>query len=515
MAFEEIKAKLGLDITEFEKGMLNANRAAEQTAVAQRKLADFRRNRTLQEANDTQKIVILEKELADLYAIQATAAAGTAPHLKAQLEIEKKLVEIGKVRQAQKAAEQAMNQQMVAQQATKPAAAAGGSLADIRKNVLQTAGAFGATDLLRGFGVGALVAALRSATTNAQNLRKEARELGKDLEPSVAAAARLGDALSVFGGAALVGLNKVIQVFVDGVDGFVASVSALAGIGSISENLEVLSSDPEAQAAAIARSAEERKKKSEQAAKAEEQFQSALADLEQARVDALTEQLGIEDQILFKQEQLNLAKQDALKTQADTVEAVQAEKDIVEIQAELARLLQQRDEEAADKKQAALDLQKKTEEEISAEKERQIAKEEKLAATREASAKKLAAAQQAAAQAGAAYAQALSDQSAATLGEVIAGTRGSAADRRAALRVQDLRAQAQRARDTGATSLLGGQAVAQADILSERANVIQAGISSLSTAERNPLGAVEEQLIKANEELATIRDSLQIMEVEY
>lgn len=514
MAFEEIKAKLGLDITEFEKGMLNANRAAEQTAVAQRKLADFRRNRALQEANDTQKIVILEKELADLYAIQATAVAGTAPHLKTQLEIEKKLVEIGKVRQAQRAAEQAMSQQMATKQVTKPAAAGGGgTLADLRKSVLQTAGAFGATDLLRGFGVGAIVAALRSATTNAQNLRKEARELGKDLEPSVAAAARLGDAMSVFGGAALGGLNKVIQLFVDGVDGFVASVSALAGIGSISENLAAINADPAAQAATIAKAAEERKKKSEEAAKAEAQFQSALADLEQARVDALTEQLSLEDQILFKQEALRLAKEDAFKTQADTVEAVQAEKDIIEIQAEIARLIQQRDEEAADKKQAALDLQKKTEEEISAEKDRQIAKEEKLAATREASAKRLAAAQQAAAQAGAAYAQALSDQSAATLSEVIAGTRGSAADRRAALRVQDLRAQAQRARDTGATTLLGGQAVAQADILSERANVIQAGISTLSAAERNPLGSVEEQLVKANEELALIRESLTTIEI--
>jgi hypothetical protein len=79
--------------------------------------------------------------------------------------------------------------------------------------------------------------------------------------------------------------------------------------------------------------------------------------------------------------------------------------------------------------------------------------------------------------------------------------------------VQDLRAQAQRARDTGATTLLGGQAVAQADILSERANVIQSGISSLSAAERNPLGSVEQQLIQANEELAAIRESLTAIDI--
>jgi hypothetical protein len=79
--------------------------------------------------------------------------------------------------------------------------------------------------------------------------------------------------------------------------------------------------------------------------------------------------------------------------------------------------------------------------------------------------------------------------------------------------VQDLRAQAQRARDTGRMSFIGGQSVAEADILSERANVIQAGISSLSAAERNPLGSVEQQLIQANEELAAIRESLTVMDI--
>ena len=520
MAFEEIKAKLGLDITEFEKGMLNANRAAEQTANAQRKLADFRRNRALQEANDTEKIVILEKELAELYALQATAAADTAPYLKTQLEIEKKLVEIGRIRQAQKEAEQAATKEIVAKQTTNPEAAGGlgGQFSNLRKSILGQANAVGAGNLVRLLGVGALVQEFIKAGRAAQETRDRARETGEAVSDTVIQAARLADvfstAVNVIRGAGGI-LQQALAVPVDAFDGLVASISALAGVGSVSENLSVLSRDPQIEAARAAKAAEERKKKSEEAAKAEAQFQSALADLEKARVDALTEQLSIEDKILFKQEELKLAKEDAFKTQADTVEAVQAEKDIVEIQAEIARLIQQRDQEAADKKQAALDLQKKTEEEISAEKERQIAKEEKLAATREASAKKLAAAQQAAAQAGAAYAQALSDQSAATLGEVIAGTRGSAADRRAALRVQDLRAQAQRARDTGATTLLGGQAVSQADILSERANVIQSGISSLSAAERNPLGAVEEQLIKANEELATIRESLEIMEVEY
>lgn len=516
MAFEEIKAKLGLDISDYERGMLNAQKIAAQTAAAQRKLSDFRRNRSLEEASDSEKIVILQKELAQLYGLQAKAVAGTAPYLNAQLEIEKKLVEIGKVRTAQKQAEQSATKQTAT---SAPAAAGGGgllgSLTNLRKNVLSAAGAFGASDLLKGFGIGAIVAALRQATTEAQNLRKEARELGKDLDPSVAATARLGDAITMLGSVALSGLNSVISTFVASVDGAVAALGALLGMGSFFENLSAIQNDPLIAAGRAKKLAEQKQKADEAAAKTEIEFSKALADLEQARIDALDQQSTVEDKIYFKQEQLRMAKEDALKTQANTVEAAKAEEEIVTRQAELTQLIAQRDAEASDKKQAALDLQKQTEEQISAEKDKQIAKEQQLAAAREAGAKKLAAAQQAAAQAGAAYAQALSDQSAASLAEVTAGTRGSKADQRAALQVQDLRKRAQQARDTGRGSLIGGEFVSQADILSQQANQIQSGIGSLSSTERDPLAAVTEQLEKANEELATIRDSLQIMEVEY
>ena len=105
MAFEEIKAKLGLDISDFEKGMLDANRAAKQAADAQMKLANFRRNKALEEATDLEKIKILQGELVQLYNLRKTAIAGSAPYLNTQLEIEKKMVEIGKVRAAQKQAE--------------------------------------------------------------------------------------------------------------------------------------------------------------------------------------------------------------------------------------------------------------------------------------------------------------------------------------------------------------------------------------------------------------------------
>jgi hypothetical protein len=105
MAFEEIKAKLGLDISDFEKGMLDANRAAKQAADAQMKLANFRRNKALEEATDLEKIKILQGELVQLYNLRKTAIAGSAPYLNTQLEIEKKMVEIGKARVAQKQAE--------------------------------------------------------------------------------------------------------------------------------------------------------------------------------------------------------------------------------------------------------------------------------------------------------------------------------------------------------------------------------------------------------------------------
>ena len=110
MAFEEIKAKLGLDITAFEKGMLDANRAAKQAAAAQAKLADFRRTKALEEASDLGKVKILQGELVQLYNLRKTAVAGSAPYLQAQLEIEKKMVEIGKVRAQQKANEVQANQ---------------------------------------------------------------------------------------------------------------------------------------------------------------------------------------------------------------------------------------------------------------------------------------------------------------------------------------------------------------------------------------------------------------------
>lgn len=516
MAFEEIKAKLGLDITEFEKGMLDANRAAKQAAAAQAKLSDFRRAKSFEEADARGKILIVEQEIAQLYAVQSKAAAGTAPHLQAQLEIEKKLAQIGTIRANQKRAELAASKQTAAASTTKAAAApADGGFVALRKSVIQTAGAFGASDLLKGFGIGALVMAMKGAVASAQELRKEARELGKDLDPAVAASARLGDAFSNIGKVGFNALNSISKVIMESVDGMVALTSALFGVGTVNENLNALSSDQEGAAMRAKKFAEERAKAEQEATKKQQEFSKALADLEQARVESLYEQLGIEDQILFKKEQLVMALQDAQATQADTVEAIKAEQDILQIQSDIRNLMQKQEAEAADKKQQALELQQKTEQSISAEKEKQLEKEQKLAAIRDASAKKLATAQEAAARAGEAYAQALSDQSAATLSEVTAGTRGSRSDQRAALRVQELRTQAQRARDLGQVSLIGGEAVSRADLLSQQANQIQSGIGSLSSTERDPLASVTEQLVKANEELASIRESLTIMEVQY
>ncbi|NBW19400.1 MAG: hypothetical protein EBR82_66645, partial [Caulobacteraceae bacterium] len=82
---------------------------AKQAADAQMKLANFRRNKALEEATDLEKIKILQGELVQLYNLRKTAVAGSAPYLNAQLEIEKKMVEIGKVRAAQKQAEAAAN----------------------------------------------------------------------------------------------------------------------------------------------------------------------------------------------------------------------------------------------------------------------------------------------------------------------------------------------------------------------------------------------------------------------
>jgi len=526
MAFEEIKAKLGLDITDFEKGMLNANRLAAQTAAAQNKLADFRRNKALSDADDTGKIIILQKELADLYALQTQATAGTAPYLKAQLEIEKKLVEIGEVRRRQKEAEKAAAADNIARNAepahaakgAAPSATTGGGFVDFRKSVLEKANQLGAGGLLKGFGVAALVSEFIKAGKAAQEVRDRSRETGDAIEHTTMQAARLFDAFSSLRGAisGTLGLFQTIMAIpVDAFDGIIAGVSALAGIGNVSDNLQALREDPAIQAAKQKKALEERNKMIETVAKAEAAASASLADLEQARVDNLYEQLSIEDKILFKKEQIKMVEQEASKTVVNSTESYIAYTEIVKRNGELRKLIQDRDEQAADKKQTALDLQKKSEEDILAEKEKQIAKEEKLAAIREESAKKLQAAQDTAAKAGQAYAKALSDQSAASLADVTAGTRGSAADQRAAIKVQDLRTQAQKARDQGRGSLLGGQFVSQSDILSQQANQIQSGITSLSTSERDPLAAVTEQLIKSNEELATIRESLTIMEVQY
>lgn len=116
--FSEINARLGLDISEFEKGMLDANRAAKKSADAQAKLADFRRNKALEEATDLNKIKILQGELVQLYNLRKIAIAGSAPYLSTQLEIEKKMVEIGRVRVTQKQAEASASASVAASDAS-------------------------------------------------------------------------------------------------------------------------------------------------------------------------------------------------------------------------------------------------------------------------------------------------------------------------------------------------------------------------------------------------------------
>ena len=159
--FSEINARLGLDISEFEKGMLDANRAAKKTADAQAKLADFRRNKALEEATDLNKIKILQGELVQLYNLRKIAIAGSAPYLSTQLEIEKKMVEIGRVRVTQKQAEASASASVAASDASftksiqkKVAASSGGAGGQIASGVAGAAtGGFLSRNASKGLGL--------------------------------------------------------------------------------------------------------------------------------------------------------------------------------------------------------------------------------------------------------------------------------------------------------------------------------------------------------------------------
>jgi len=383
-----------------------------------------------------------------------------------------------------------------------------GGLIGLRKRFLAAAGSIGAGELVKGAGIGALVAGFRAAVTHAQQLRDEARALGKDLDPAVAATARIGDAFGRMRDAGFAVVNQLSKVFVDGVDGLVAAGAALVGVGNLGENLDALARDPQAEAAraAAARAAEQ--ERAAAAAQAEVEFQQALAELEQARVDALKEQMSLEEKIAFAAQEVELAKAEIYKTQADTVAAARAEKDLVEKQAALASLRKDREKELAEERTKALEIQQQQEERISAEKAKQLELEKQRAAA----VQRIAEAETKVSLARANYQTALSDQSAASLSEIQGGQRGSARDQQIARQVAELRARAAQARDSGQMTVSGGQSVSVADQLSSRANQLQSGIGTLNTAERNPLGAVVEQLKTANEELAQIRDSLELVD---
>lgn len=215
---------------------------------------------------------------------------------------------------------------------------------------------------------------------------------------------------------------------------------------------------------------------------------------------AETEAEALARQITARERALRLADE------AAEVEKKAAEEEEKSVLTEAALIIKQ--EDASSRAQAEA---KKAEQEITAEKQRQAAVEAKAGADRLRDLALAAAAQREATRA---VADALSDQSAATLGEITGGTRGSRADRARAAEVERLRARARTARDTGRVSLIGGEAVSVADQLSTRANQIQSGIQSLNTAERDPLASVTQRLDQANAELAAIKASLEIMELE-
>jgi hypothetical protein len=384
---------------------------------------------------------------------------------------------------------------------TAPATAAGGGLlgrfSNWRKGAMKSLTDIGASDLVKGLGVGALVAGFKAALDNAQSLRDTAYETGSALDPAVARTAELADTLDRAKQGAMNMVATLVGWVQSGVDRAVAGTAALFGMGSYGENLSAIEEGRarEEQAARAIATEKKRKEAAEEAAKAELELAEAQAEVAKARYEQSKAQLSTEEKIALAERDVADAQSAVNEEKADTVDRAKAELEVINRQNDLLDLRKQREEELAEIKKKAAEEQEQMQKRLN-----DLLEKEQAARAKVADAQR-------------AYQQALSDQSAASLADVQAGTRGSARDQRTAAEVARLRQRAQQARDTGSSVVIGGQTVSVADQLSTRANQLQSTIGSLSTAERNPLAGVEEQLKAANEELSQIRESLELMEI--
>lgn len=374
-----------------------------------------------------------------------------------------------------------------------------------RKDAKKSLESIGGAGLVKGLGVGALVAGFRAVLNNAQQTRDAAYAIGAALDPAVERTAEIADNLDRAQNNLMQAGATLLSGIQRGLDYAVAGIGVVLGYGSFNENLGVVDKGNEADIQAKKQAAQVRERK--RLAAEEADAQKALADAElqvaEARLALEKESASTETKIAVATTDVSEAQKAVTAAKAGTLDHAKAELELVSRQSELA------------------DLQRQREAEITTEKEKQVAVEAQLAKQREEANAKLSVAlakQQAAVlavqAARQAYATALSDQSAATLSEVASGQRGSPADQRKAAEVERLRAQARQARDAGRLTVRGGQAVSVADELSTRANQVQSGIKSLNTSERDPLAGVEAQLKQANDELSQIRTSLTLMEVD-
>lgn len=358
---------------------------------------------------------------------------------------------------------------------------------------------------LNWFSAGSVLAGFAAAINKAQELREEAYKTGQALDPAVQRTAELADTLERAKGYALEMVAGILSFTQAVVDGAVARLGAAMGMGTYQENMDAITQgrkDDETKGRQKA-TTDDREKKLKEEQEATKALGAAELQVHEARLEQARVQASIEQQVVEAKKDVADAELDVTAFKEGTIDRAKAELALIERQNEL------------------LDLQKKREDELSEAKAKQAETEKQAAAARQAAQDRLNKAiaeemdaRQRVEKARTAYQVALSDQSAASLDEVNAGTRGSREDQRRAAEVERLRTRARSARDAGALSVVGGQAVAVADQLSTRANQVQSTIGSLNSAERDPLAAVEAQLVEANQSLAEMNESLRIMELE-
>lgn len=381
------------------------------------------------------------------------------------------------------------------------------------KKTLERGGAGGVFS--RFFSTAAILQGFSAALNHAQQLRDQAAELGQPVDNATASVARYADAWDSLkkgiAAAAVTSLGFFTQTGEWlGLQG--ARVAGLLKGQSVAETDRIIRiseeaganadrlSDPRAMADAKARGAkalEEAERRNEKAAseavKARRDLAQVEAELATARIEAAKAASDAEGRIAIVALEVADAQAAVNEAKVGTIERAKAELNLMQRQQELAA------------------AQVAREKELSAEKAKQLSAEAELAKRREEAAARLAQAVAAQRAAAVAYATALSDQSAATFEEVLAGRRGSPDDQRRATEIARLRAAARSERDAGNTQLVGGQLVAVADTLSTRANQLQTGITPLNSTERDPLGQLQETLARSEAHLASIERALEVV----